>query len=200
MTPVREHDVERDHRNRGALRSSISTPIRHIAGRAPRRPAIATTSSAPSGSPGSASRISPPRRIRSTNSRLRREGLLEIADRLADEPAHRRADRRGCPTRGRPRRRVVPCDPSERDLELASFRLSGLQVHAQQPGREARQKPDDEGRADEVGDRVGHRDVVQQPRLLGRRQVEPSIVSPAVPMTVDSVKAPAISPAAVPLS
>ena len=53
---------------------------------------------------------------------------------------------------------------------------------------------------DQVADRVGDRDVVQQPRLLGIGRSSRLIVSPAVPMTVDSVNAPAIRPAAVPAS
>ena len=54
-------------------------------------------------------------------------------------------------------------------LELAAL---GLQVHLQQPGREAREEPHDESGADEVRDRVGHGDVVQEPGLLLGRQVE----------------------------
>ena len=55
-------------------------------------------------------------------------------------------------------------------LELPAF---GLEVHLEQPRREARQEPDDEAGADQVADRVGHGDVVQEPRLLGLRHVEP---------------------------
>ena len=49
-----------------------------------------------------------------------------------------------------------------------------LQVHLQEPRREAREEPDDEAGPDEVADRVGHRDVVQQARLLGLGEVEPA--------------------------
>ena len=48
-----------------------------------------------------------------------------------------------------------------------------LHVDAKQAWRRDRQKPDDESRAHEVADRIGHGNVVLQPRLLGLRQIEP---------------------------
>ena len=54
-------------------------------------------------------------------------------------------------------------------LQLAAF---GLEVDPQQPRGQAGKEPHDEARAHEIADRVGHRNVVQQPLLLGRGEVE----------------------------
>ncbi len=53
------------------------------------------------------------------------------------------------------------------------FQALRLHVDAKQTWRRDRQKPDDESRAHQVADRIGHRDVVLQPRLLGLWQLEP---------------------------
>ena len=56
---------------------------------------------------------------------------------------------------------------------LASFWLSAFRSMPKQTGSRGRQKPDDESGAHQVADRIGHRDVVLQPRLLGLGQIEP---------------------------
>ena len=69
------------------------------------------------------------------------------------------------------RRRAGPELRAARDLRLELPALV-LQIDLEEPGREARQEPDDEAGADEVGHGVGHRDVVLEPGLLGLGQVE----------------------------
>ena len=73
-------------------------------------------------------------------------------------------------------------------------------VDAHQLGADCRDEPHERGGPDQVGHRVGDRDVVDERGFPRREWTRRWIASPAVPITVDSEKAPANSPAAVPTS
>ena len=158
--------------NSSSAGSSTSSP----SGRLPpsstlRRAPMATTSPDCSTVSGVASSSSAPRRMRSTKTR---SGLAARSKSATVRPAADVGQPVGADAPFlvgqvnflRPRRRR----PRQLSRQFLALRLH---VDAKQAWRRGRQKPDDESRAHQVADRIGHGDVVLQPRLLGLGQLEP---------------------------
>ena len=149
-------------------RSSTSSPNGRPSARSTWRRAPTTTTS-PAWKTVSGRDVedaSPPRRSRPRKTRAGANDPSTSAD-AAPGPRRRDAEGPHVPLAiGRPGPGLLPSTADLR-LELAALLL---QVHAQEPRREAREEPDHEARADQVADRVGDGDVVQEAGLLGLGQ------------------------------
>ena len=166
-------DVEGDHREveqlpvvRPRRRTARAAGEQHVPAR--RHGDDVARRGARSAGPGSTS--ASPRRIRSTNTR---SGANAFSRSPTVPPANRcrpRRGRRARPTRGRPTASPVSDfgapDISASSLRLSAFRFDLAAAAARGCDRNQTTKPG----AHQVADRVGHRDVVQQPLLLGLGQ------------------------------
>ena len=136
-----------------------------------RRAPMATTSPDCSTVSGVASMSSAPRRMRSTKTR---SGLAERSRSATVRPAETSASRYARMLHSLYARCTPSSEASTSRRHLRrQFPALRLHVDAKQAWSHGRQKPDDESCAHQVADRIGHRDVVLQSRLLGLWQIEP---------------------------
>ena len=101
---------------------------------------------------------------RRAGSAARTRGRARRSPRPRPRGGRRRPRRCGRPARPLAVGRARPTRPPVAAPPLPRASGSRPEVHPEQPRRQARQEPDHEAGAHEVADRVGHRDVVQQPR------------------------------------